>query len=60
MRTTNPKLTGVWNQLRHDFTALQNRAHSRTELESLSDRMLRDIGLPHGGRRACVKPFWIA
>ena len=48
--------------LRHTFAALREwrrRAHGRTALARLDDRMLRDIGLTRADAlREIDKPFW--
>lgn len=48
-------LSLAWNTL----LTWQSRAHRRTNLDSLDDRMLRDVGLTRRDiEREINKPFW--
>jgi uncharacterized protein YjiS (DUF1127 family) len=50
----------LWRRVRHGFAAWQVGANARTELSSLTDRSLRDIGLSRGYERLRpAQPFWI-
>ena len=50
-----------WNRVLRQLFEWRRRAYSRNELENLSDRTLRDIGLTRcEAHREATKPFWMA
>lgn len=50
-----------WNQMGRRISEWGRRIYSRHELDTLSDRALRDIGLTRcEARREAEKPFWMA
>jgi len=60
MDTRNAFPLRLWHRVRSGFAAWQVSAHARTELASLTDRTLRDIGLSRGFERLRpAQPFWI-
>ncbi len=60
MDTRNAFPLRLWRRVRHGFAAWQVSANARTELSSLTDRTLRDIGLSRGFERfGATKLFWI-
>ncbi len=60
MDTRNGFSLRLWRRVRQSFTAWQDRANSRVELGSLTDRTLQDIGLSRGNERFhAAKLFWI-
>ena len=49
-----------WWKVKQKLTDWQHRAHSRTELLTLSDRCLQDIGVArHTADFEAAKPFWM-
>ena len=60
MDTRNGFSLRLWRRVRQSFTAWHDRANSRVELGSLTDRTLQDIGLSRGHERfRAAKLFWI-
>jgi uncharacterized protein YjiS (DUF1127 family) len=60
MDTRNAFPLRLWRRVRHSFAAWQVSANARTELASLTDGTLRDIGLSRGFERLRPhQPFWI-
>jgi uncharacterized protein YjiS (DUF1127 family) len=60
MDTRNAFPLRLWRRVRRGFAAWQVSDYARTELASLTDRNLRDIGLSRGLERLRpVQPFWI-
>jgi uncharacterized protein YjiS (DUF1127 family) len=60
MITTNSIPLRVWHRVKHSFVTWRDRGNSCTELKSLSDSVLRDVGLSHGNERfKRTKPFWL-
>lgn len=54
MSATNSKHVGFWQR----FVTWQERSHREIELNNLSDRSLRDIGLTRGDERLPIcSPF---
>jgi uncharacterized protein YjiS (DUF1127 family) len=54
-------MSGYWSQLKNGFIEWQHGLRSRRELTYLSDRILRDIGLPRDEvNLQAVKPFWLS
>ena len=50
-----------WSQVKHSFVEWRHRARSRAELETLSDRVLQDIGMSRcTANFEASKPFWMA
>jgi uncharacterized protein YjiS (DUF1127 family) len=60
MDTSNAFPLRLWRRVRRGFAAWQVGANECTELSSLTDRTLRDIGLSRGFERLRpARPFWI-
>jgi uncharacterized protein YjiS (DUF1127 family) len=60
MNTRNAFPLRLWRRLRRRFAMWQVSANARTELSSLTDGTLRDIGLSRGFERLRPhQPFWI-
>ena len=60
MDTNNALPLRLWRRVRHGFAAWRVSANARTELSSLTDRTLRDIGLSRGFERLRpAQPFWL-
>jgi uncharacterized protein YjiS (DUF1127 family) len=60
MDTRNAFPLWLWRRVRRDFAAWQESGNARTELNSLTDRTLQDIGLWRGYERLRpAQPFWI-
>jgi uncharacterized protein YjiS (DUF1127 family) len=58
MSPTNSTPLGRWHQFKHRFLDLQHS--SSFDLPSLSDDILRDIGLSRGSERfKPAMPFWV-
>ena len=50
-----------WNQVKRCFSEWRLRARSRSELKTLNDWILRDIGIsPFDAKSEAFKPFWMA
>jgi len=50
-----------WNQVKQSINEWRHRSQSRSELNNLSDRTLRDIGLSRcDASFEASKPFWMA
>ena len=59
--TFRPHKASHWNRLKGYLGEGQHGARSRTELTSLSDRLLRDIGISRcTANFEASKPFWMA
>ena len=60
MDTRNAFPLRLWRRVRRSLAAWQVSANARTELNSLPDGTLRDIGLSRGFERLRPhQPFWI-
>jgi uncharacterized protein YjiS (DUF1127 family) len=60
MDTRNAFPLRLWHRVRSGFAAWQVSANARTELASLTDQTLCDIGLSRGFERLRpAQPFWI-
>jgi uncharacterized protein YjiS (DUF1127 family) len=58
MSPTNSTPLGTWQQFKHRFLTWQHS--SSFDLPSLSDDILRDIGLSRGSERfKPAMPFWV-
>ena len=52
-------LGDAWSNVAATFREWRRRAHDRTELARLDNRMLQDIGLTRGDAEFLInKPFW--
>jgi uncharacterized protein YjiS (DUF1127 family) len=50
-----------WSDLKRQLTSWQHDIRSRSELESLDDRCLQDIGVSRGTTDfGAAKPFWMS
>ena len=50
-----------WSKVKQHLVEWRHRARSRAELETLSDRVLQDIGKSRGmANFESSKPFWMA
>jgi uncharacterized protein YjiS (DUF1127 family) len=60
MDTTNAFPLRLWRRVRRAFAAWHVSANGCTEVNNLTDRSLRDIGLSRGFERLRPhQPFWI-
>ena len=60
MDTRNRLSLRLWRRVRQGYAAWHDRANSRMELTSLTDRTLQDIGLSRGNERfGAAKLFWV-
>jgi uncharacterized protein YjiS (DUF1127 family) len=60
MDTRNAFPLRLWRRVRRGFAAWQFSANARTEINSLTDGTLRDIGLSRRIERfRPVQPFWL-
>jgi uncharacterized protein YjiS (DUF1127 family) len=60
MITTNSIPLRVWRRVKHSLVTWRDRGNSCTELQNLSDSVLRDVGLSNGNERfKRAKPFWL-
>jgi uncharacterized protein YjiS (DUF1127 family) len=60
MDTRNAFPLRLWRRVRRGFAAWQVDGNARTDLASLTDQTLCDIGLSRGFERLRpVQPFWI-
>jgi len=60
MDTNNAFPLRLWRRVTRGFAAWQVGANARTEISSLTDRNLRDIGLWRGFERMRpAQPFWL-
>jgi uncharacterized protein YjiS (DUF1127 family) len=57
MSPTTPTPLGTWCQFKQRFLTWQDG--SSFDLPSLSDEILRDIGLSRGSERFPAMPFWV-
>jgi uncharacterized protein YjiS (DUF1127 family) len=50
-----------WSQMKHRIMQWRRRARARHELQNLSDRTLRDLGITRcDANYEASKPFWMA
>jgi uncharacterized protein YjiS (DUF1127 family) len=50
-----------WSDIKRQFTDWQHNVRSRSELESLDDRCLQDIGISRGTTDLeAANPFWMS
>jgi uncharacterized protein YjiS (DUF1127 family) len=60
MDTRNTFPLRLWRHVRRGFAAWQVSANARTEIDGLTDRTLRDIGMSRGFERLRpAQPFWL-
>jgi len=59
--TVRPRRVSRWREVKQRFAEWRHRARSRAELETLSDRVLQDIGMSRcTANFESSKPFWMA
>jgi len=57
--STVAALSDAWSNVAATLREWRRRAHDRTELARLDNRMLQDIGLSRGDAEFLInKPFW--